>query len=164
MDMFTTEQRSAIMARIRSVGTSPELRVYAIVRDTLGSRWRVERNVRALPGNPDVVIPSLALAIFADGCFFHGCPHHSRVPKTNADYWGPKISRNVRRDALRRRELCSLGLDVWCFWEHDLKGSRLKVTHDLLADRLRQCRLEISQPMRVKNRRRLARLMSPTGP
>jgi DNA mismatch endonuclease (patch repair protein) len=136
MDMFTPEERSALMARIRSTGTAPEARLCALVRSTLGGAWPVEQNVRSLPGNPDVVVPSLALVIFADGCFFHGCPVHSRVPRSNADYWGPKIARNARRDISHRRRLRRLGFAVWRFWEHDLKGRQVEKTSNLLRRRL----------------------------
>jgi len=136
MDMFTPEERSALMARIRSTGTSPELRLYELVRSTLGEDWQVQQNVKALPGCPDVLVPSLALVVFADGCFFHGCPNHSRIPRSNADYWGPKIARNASRDASRRRRLRSLGFGVWRFWEHDLRGRQLEKTRGILERRL----------------------------
>jgi DNA mismatch endonuclease (patch repair protein) len=97
-DKHTPEQRSANMARIRSSGTTPEQRLYLAVRDALGYRWRIDRNIRALPGCPDVVIPSLRLVIFADGCFFHGCPKHYRAPLSNTEYWVPKIAGNIARD------------------------------------------------------------------
>ena len=73
-DVFPPEQRSEIMSRIRSSGTTPEARLCASVREALGGRWRIDRNVRTLPGQPDVVVAGLHLAIFADGCFYHGCP------------------------------------------------------------------------------------------
>jgi len=78
------------MSRIRSSGTAPEERLYQAVRDALGHRWRIDRNVTSMLGRPDVVIPPLQLAIFADGCFFHGCPEHYRPPLSNRDYWVPK--------------------------------------------------------------------------
>jgi DNA mismatch endonuclease (patch repair protein) len=90
-DVFTPEQRSEIMSRIRSSGTTPEARLCASVREALGGRWRIDRNVRTLPGQPDVVVAGLHLAIFADGCFYHGCPEHGHMPKSNVDYWLPKL-------------------------------------------------------------------------
>jgi DNA mismatch endonuclease (patch repair protein) len=120
MDTFTTAERSQIMARIRSVGTRPEERLYALVRSVLGARRRVDRNVRSLPGVPDVYIPSLRLAVFVDGCYFHGCPRHCRIPATNRDYWVKKIERNRRRDRRTTRQLRSQGIAVWRFWEHEV--------------------------------------------
>jgi DNA mismatch endonuclease (patch repair protein) len=65
-DIFTPEKRSEIMSRIRSTGTTPETRLWVLVRAALGRRWRIDRNVRTLPGQPDVLIPSLRLAVFAE--------------------------------------------------------------------------------------------------
>lgn len=121
VDYLTPEKRSANMSRIRSTGTRPEERLYAAVRDSLGHRWRIDRNVNSLPGRPDLVIPSLQLIIFVDGCFYHCCPLHGHMPLSNQDYWIPKLQRNVRRDRTNRRKLRQLGYSVWRFWEHDFK-------------------------------------------
>lgn len=135
-DMLTPAERSALMARIRSHGTAIEVRLYALVREILGSRWRIDRNDHSLPGAPDVVVPSLRLVLLADGCFYHSCPLHGRPPKSNLDYWVPKLARNVRRDAANRRALRKLGFSVWRFWEHDLTGRALERTARLLRGRL----------------------------
>jgi DNA mismatch endonuclease (patch repair protein) len=111
-DVFTPEKRSEIMSRIRSSGTTPEARLCAAVREALGGRWRIDMNVRTLPGQPDVVVPGLRLAIFADGCFYHGCPEHGHVPKSNVGYWLPKLVRNRRRDRASRRALRRMGFAV----------------------------------------------------
>jgi DNA mismatch endonuclease, patch repair protein len=112
------------MARIRSTGTTPEERLYQSVRIALGHRWRIDRNVKAMPGCPDVVIPSLRLVIFADGCFFHGCPKHYRAPLSNTEYWTPKIAGNITRDKAQRSALEADGWSVWRVWEHELtKGT-----------------------------------------
>lgn len=135
-DIFSATKRSEIMSRIRSTGTAPETRLYPLVRETLGRRWRVDRNVRVLPGQPDIVIPSLHIALFADGCFYHGCPQHGQKPKSNLAYWIPKLKRNRERDAVSRRALRRMGFSIWSFWEHDLKGKQLERTHKLLRHRL----------------------------
>jgi DNA mismatch endonuclease (patch repair protein) len=124
-DIFSAEKRSEIMSRIRSVGTSPEKRLYVILRESLGPRWRIDRNVRDLPGQPDFLVPSLRLAVFADGCFYHGCPTHGHTPKSNTAYWVPKLARNRKRDAANRRALREMGFTVFRVWEHDLKAERL---------------------------------------
>lgn len=121
-DIFSIQKRREIMARIRSVGTEPETRVYAILRDILGGRRKIETNVTALPGRPDIVIPSLRLVILVDGCFYHSCPKHGHQPKSNEDYWGPKLARNVKQARSNTRRLRALGFSVWHVWEHDLKG------------------------------------------
>jgi len=137
-DIFTARQRSKIMSRIRSSGTDPEETLYRLLREVLGKRWRIRRNVRALPGQPDFVIPSLRLAVFMDGCFYHGCPKHGHRPKSNKKYWIPKLARNLARDRASRRALREMGYAVWKFWEHSLKGRRLHDTHRTLIRRLRE--------------------------
>jgi DNA mismatch endonuclease, patch repair protein len=106
------------------------------VRDALGHRWRIDRNASYLPGKPDVVVPSLGLCIFVDGCFFHGCPRHYRVPRTRSEYWAAKVARNQARDRRHARELRTGGWAVWRFWEHDLKGPRLEATATGLKRRI----------------------------
>jgi len=141
-DVFTPEKRSEIMSRIRSSGTTPEARLYASVRQALGGRWRIDKNVRTLPGQPDVVVPSLHPVIFADGCFYHGCPEHGHMPKSNLDYWLPKLVRNRRRDRTNRRVLRRMGFAVWSFWEHELKGRSMTRTH-LVLERKLKARLDL---------------------
>ena len=109
------------MSKIRSSGTTPERRLYELVRAVAGKRRKVLQNAAEWEGTPDIVIPSLKLVLFADGCFFHGCPQHCRMPATNRDYWERKIARNQQRDRRARRMLRSHGLSVWRFWEHELK-------------------------------------------
>lgn len=136
MDTFSRTKRSEIMARIRSENTVPELRLYDVVRAALGPRWKIDRNVVLLPGRPDMVVPSLRLAIFAHGCFFHGCQRHSRVPRSNEEYWIPKISGNVRRHHAQSRKLRALGYRVWTCWEHDLRPARLALTRSRVTRRI----------------------------
>ena len=136
-DVFTREKRSEIMSRIRSSGTTPEAGLCASVREALGGRWRINMNVRTQPGQPDVLVPGLRLAIFGDGCFYHGCPEQGHVPKSNLDYWQPKLERNRRRDRANRRELRKMGFAVWTFWEHELKGKRIARTQLTLKRKLK---------------------------
>jgi DNA mismatch endonuclease (patch repair protein) len=83
-----------------------------LVRQALSKRWQVDKNVRTLPGQPNVVVPCLSLAIFADGCFYHGCPEHGHVPKPNVDYWLPRLVRNRGRDRANGRALRKVGFAV----------------------------------------------------
>jgi DNA mismatch endonuclease, patch repair protein len=135
-DVFTPEKRSEVMAAIRSTGTKPELRLVAMVQELAGEEFEIVCNDRSLPGTPDVFVPDLALAIFADGCFFHGCPKHGKVPSSNVEYWAPKLARNVQRDARSRAALRRRGYAVWRFWEHDLAGRRAERTLAVLERRL----------------------------
>jgi len=136
-DVFTSKKRSEVMSAIRSAGTTPERRLYEVVRTYLGHRWRIDRNCNDLPGKPDVVVPTLRLAMFADGCFFHYCPVHGRIPDSHQDYWAPKIRRNVERDQSNQIALGEQGYEVWRFWEHELKTlAALEETAERIAERL----------------------------
>ena len=109
-------QRSALMSRIRSGNTQPELAVRRLLH-ALGYRFRLHR--RDLPGRPDIVLPRHSLVIFVHGCFWHqhsGCRLASR-PKTRQDYWEPKLAGNVRRDRAAADALASLGWRVAVIWE-----------------------------------------------
>lgn len=133
MDIFESEKRSAIMAGIKCAGTSPELRLFALLREVLGGRLRVHQNVSRLPGRPDFVIPSLRVIVFMDGCFYHSCPKHGHNPKSNQEYWTPKLRRNQRRDIAKRKKLRSMGYSVWRFWEHDLKKTNAERVYERIV-------------------------------
>jgi DNA mismatch endonuclease, patch repair protein len=136
LDCFTETKRSEVMGRIRSTGTTIEHSLYALTRAALPGRWRIDRNVVTLPGTPDVVIPSLRVAIFSDGCFFHACPAHGHRPLSNTAYWLPKLARNVRRDRRASRALRSMGFAVWRFWGHDLTARASDRTRLVLERRI----------------------------
>lgn len=129
-DVFTPEQRSAVMARVKGKDTRPEMKVRRLAH-ALGYRFRLHR--KDLPGSPDLVFPGRRKVIFVHGCFWHGhdCPRGSRQPKQNADYWRAKIGRNVERDAAARAALEAQGLSVLVLWECELKDV------DALAARLK---------------------------
>lgn len=116
MDTICSLQRSAIMARIKSKNTAPEIAVRRAAH-RLGFRFRLHR--RDLPGVPDLVFPRFRRVLFVHGCFWHqhqGCKR-SNVPKSRVDYWAPKLSRNVLRDFLHQRRLEKLGWTVGVIWE-----------------------------------------------
>jgi DNA mismatch endonuclease, patch repair protein len=117
-DRVTPEKRSEVMRAVRSTGTELERRV----RSALWRRGlRFRKNVKSLPGRPDIAFTRCRLAVFIDSCFWHGCPEHLRRPATNTDYWQPKIARNIRRDAEVNEQLAALGWTVLRIWEHELK-------------------------------------------
>jgi DNA mismatch endonuclease, patch repair protein len=124
VDIYNAAKRSEIMSQIRSRGTKPEKTLQEIVRSILGPRRHIEKNVNELPGRPDVIVPSLRLIIFVDGCFYHSCFKHGRVPKSNIDYWQPKLHLNVVRAERSRSKLRRMGYLVWTVWEHDLVPSK----------------------------------------
>ena len=122
-DVFTPEKRSAVMARIRGTGNKDtELRLIILMRAARITGWR--RN-STLTGKPDFVFPKLRVAVFVDGCFWHGCPIHGTKPKQNAEFWLTKIARNQARDRLVNRTLRKAGWRVLRIWEHELARKNL---------------------------------------
>src|SRR5690349_18367505 len=99
------------MARVKSKDTGPEMIVRRLAHE-LGFRFRLHR--RNLPGTPDIVFPARQAVIFVNGCFWHSHERCSqnRTPRTNTDYWRPKLKGNVRRDRLNYRKLRELGWRV----------------------------------------------------
>ncbi len=120
-DTFSRVERSRVMSLIRGQGTRPEVALGLLVRRVLEG-YEVEERPASVPGKPDYVLPELQLAVFADGCFFHGCPKHLRMPSDHRDYWTGKIRRNVERDRRVNRDLRRQGFSVMRVWEHDLKS------------------------------------------
>ena len=117
-DIWTKAKRSEVMARIRGRGNrSTEGRLAALFRAHGFTGWRRQR---PLPGRPDFVFPAERLAVFVDGCFWHGCPRHGTMPKENRRFWRAKIKRNRERDREVRAELRRLGWKVLRVWEHEL--------------------------------------------
>jgi DNA mismatch endonuclease (patch repair protein) len=110
------------MAAIRRRDTKPEKVVRSLLH-AQGLRFRVDYPVRvgdARPVRPDIIFTRRKLAVFIDGCYWHGCSEHGvRNGGANAGYWGPKIARNQERDAEHSALLESAGWTVLRFWEHD---------------------------------------------
>jgi len=132
-DIFTPEKRSAVMAQIRGKGNKDtELKMIALMREHGITGWR--RNQK-LPGKPDFVFRKERIALFVDGCFWHGCPKpkHAPLPKTRADWWAAKLARNKARDLEVNRHLRKAGWRVFRVWECDLtRINRPKVARRLL--------------------------------
>lgn len=117
-DRISKEQRSKVMSSIRSEDTEPEI----ALRKALwarGLRFRVHYG----PEKVDIAFPSRKVAIFVDGCFWHGCPEHSRLPKSNKAYWHPKLRRNAERDQAKEARLRAEGWEVVRVWEHELSDA-----------------------------------------
>ena len=119
VDNRSSESRSALMARIGSRNTAPELTVRRLLH-ALGYRFRVHR--KDLPGTPDIVFPSRRKAIFVHGCFWHahGCKIGQK-PKSNEEFWTAKLGRNRERDAAKRAALEHLGWRVLELWQCEIK-------------------------------------------
>jgi len=117
-DIFTKAKRSEVMSRVRSRGNKDtEVALAKLFRRNKITGWR--RNQKVF-GKPDFIFPKLKLAIFVDGCFWHGCPKHETKPKNNRAFWRRKFSRNKKRDVLVTRTLRLAGWRVLRIWEHEL--------------------------------------------
>ena len=114
-DIFTKAKRSAVMAAIRGSGNAAtELRMMALFRAHGITGWRRRQRVF---GKPDFVFRRERVAVFVDGCFWHGCPRHATQPRTRATYWAAKLSRNKERDREVTRALRRAGWRVVRVWE-----------------------------------------------
>ena len=103
------------MRAIRSKDTRPELNLRRALWKR-GLRYRLQFGSEKI----DVAFPSAKIAVFVDGCFWHGCPLHSHIPKSNSQYWVPKLKKNINRDKRTNIKLTSNGWTVLRFWEHEL--------------------------------------------
>jgi len=121
------------MRAIRSKGMKPELAVRRLAH-AMGYRYRLHRH--DLPGRPDMVFPGRRKVIFVHGCFWHQHPDPdcklAHRPRSNLEYWGPKLRRNQERDSAHRERLAELGWDVLVIWECEVKAG------DGLAERIRE--------------------------
>jgi DNA mismatch endonuclease (patch repair protein) len=110
--------KSEQMARVRSRDTYAEL----AVRRALWARGLRYRLRPKLPGTPDIVFPGPKVAVFVDGCFWHGCPEHYSAPLANERFWQEKLLRNRRRDQAADASLRDLGWLALRVWEHDIRN------------------------------------------
>ncbi|MFI5345141.1 MAG: very short patch repair endonuclease [Elusimicrobiota bacterium] len=145
MDRVNPRTRSRIMAAVKSRGgrtTERRLRAHIVASGIRG--WRV--NLKPLPGSPDFAFPRQKLAVFVDGCFWHGCPRCYRVPKSRVAFWTTKVASNVRRDRRQSRMLRSSGWRVIRLWEHAV----------LMAPGACVQRIEVALALRGRRRKRAA--------
>jgi DNA mismatch endonuclease (patch repair protein) len=131
-DVFTPKKRSEVMAAIRSRGNKDtELKLVTILRAAGITGWRRHQ---PLLGRPDFVFRHARLAIFVDGCFWHGCHWHCRMPRANREYWQRKISRNAIRDRSTTKLLRRSGWRVVRIWAHSLRSPEIvlrRITSEL---------------------------------
>jgi DNA mismatch endonuclease, patch repair protein len=133
VDKISPERRSRNMAAIRSKDMKPEMIVRRLVHG-MGYRYRL--HARDLPGKPDLVFRSRRKIIFVHGCFWHQHPAREcldgRRPKSNLDYWKPKLERNVQRDRQNLSALESSGWSVLVVWECETR------CHERLKERIKR--------------------------
>src|SRR5215210_4815563 len=118
--------RSEHMARVKGKNTSPE----RILRSALweaGLRYRL--NYRVPAGRPDIVFPGPKVAVYVDGCFWHGCPAHYSRPRSREGFWSQKLAANTERDSRLTLRLESSGWIVVRVWEHEVFSELDEVVH-----------------------------------
>ena len=129
----SSPETSRRMARVRQKGTSAEI---ALRRELYrrGLRYRVDYEVLKKPRRvADVAFPGLKIAIFVDGCFWHGCLQHATWPKQNAEFWRQKIEANRLRDADTNSRLLDAGWTVLRFWEHESPDEATEIVAQAVA-------------------------------
>ena len=140
MDDLTKEQRHKNMSNIRSKNTKPEEKVR---KDLFSRGFRYRKNVRSLPGCPDIVLPKYHTVIFVNGCFWHKHDCGRFVwPSSNQEYWIPKINRNVERDQINQDELRKMGWQVLVVWECSLKKKAFAETMEQLVMKIKAANIE----------------------
>jgi|SRR3989344_4092537 len=118
MEKIGKETRSKIMACIRSKHTKPELLFRKLLRQH-GIKYKLHYGKEKI----DIAIPGKKLAIFIDGCFWHMCPKHGHIPKSNKKYWIPKLKKNLIRAKDKDKRLLDAGWKIVHIWEHELSNS-----------------------------------------
>lgn len=126
------------MSRNRARDTSPEL---ALRRALWASGIRGYRtHTKGIPGRPDVAFKRAKVAVFVHGCFWHGCPEHSHLPKSNSAFWKAKFERNRARDARKEADLLAAGWTVLTFWEHEVASDLARAVRLVKAAIARRAR------------------------
>ena len=143
-DFLTKQMRSEAMSRIRGRGNkSTEIALAHVFRRVGISGWRrhikLRLKTKKTPTNllvvrPDFVFRARRVAVFVDGCFWHQCPKHSKLPGDNREFWRKKLGANVARDRLVDEELRKAGWRVMRIWEHSLSSNLPALTRRLVRN------------------------------
>jgi DNA mismatch endonuclease (patch repair protein) len=130
MDVFSKAKRSQVMAAIRHRGNRSTERTFAALLRRFGvSGWTLHSPEVA--GKPDFYFSKRRIAVFVDGCFWHGCPRCFQAPRQNRSFWTAKIERNRKRDRKVTRALHREGIKVIRLWEHDLERRTSRIRRAL---------------------------------
>ena len=135
-DIYSKLKRSQIMASIGSKDTKPEVAVRSLL---FKQGFRFRKNVKKLPGTPDIVLPKYGIIIQIHGCFWHGHKNcsKSKLPTTNIVSWKSKIEANIERDKRIEIELRKLGWKIITIWQCQIKNENiLNITMDKLIKRI----------------------------
>jgi len=124
----------ARMVRQRRRDTRPELAIRRLLH-ARGMRYRVDAPLPGMRRRADLVFSSARVAVFVDGCFWHGCPEHGTQPKHNAAWWANKIAVNAERDRDTDRRLAADGWTVLRVWEHEAPETAAAQIAQIVASR-----------------------------
>lgn len=133
MDVHSKEVRSYNMSQIRGTKTKPE---DLVAKYLFSQGFKYRRNVKSLPGSPDIVLKKYRTVIFVNGCFWHaheGCKRFV-LPDTNREFWQAKLLRNRERDSENYKLLTNLGWKIFIIWECDLKKDKMAATLSKLGN------------------------------
>jgi DNA mismatch endonuclease, patch repair protein len=111
------QQRSKIMSSIKAVSKLESL----VTQELWKNGFRFRRNVRGMVGTPDIAIKKYKVVIFIDSCFWHFCPIHGKMPKSNVDFWKMKLERNQQRDKEHTKFYLQKGWHILRIWEHEIR-------------------------------------------
>ena len=138
MRFITTPDRSRNMRAVRGKHCkTTEWRLRALLISAGLRGWRM--HVRGLQGSPDFYFPHEHVAVFVDGCFWHRCPVHFKLPKANSAWWDEKIQATVDRDCRQRQTLESRGWRVLRFWEHGITLAKVNKAVRIIETALGRC-------------------------
>ena len=136
MDVHDRATRSYNMSRIKGKNTKPE---DIVAKYLFAHGFRYRRNVKTLPGTPDIVLKKYKTVIFVNGCFWHaheGCRYFV-LPEENREFWNEKLLRNRERDAEKQKQLQELGWNVIVIWECELRNNKASFTLQKLVEKIR---------------------------
>lgn len=128
----TTQSVRRTMQGNRSADTKPEVRLRSALHRNGLRFFKNRRPSRSVQCRVDILFPGARLAVFVDGCFWHGCPLHGRQPKTNSGWWEEKLSRNRQRDLRNDHDLETAGWRVLRLWEHEPVEHAVELVRDAL--------------------------------
>lgn len=130
-DIFSKKKRSEIMSKIGSKDTNPEKKLRSALWN-LGLRYRKHYKVEGV--EVDIAFPKQKIAIFVDGCFWHGCEECKSIPENNREFWKDKIERNQERDEKQTEKLESEGWKVIRVWEHEISDELGKTVEKIESE------------------------------
>ena len=130
-DNLSKENRSKVMASIKGKNTKPEVAIRKLLWKQ-GIRYRIHN--KNIFGIPDISIKDKMIAVFIDGCFWHGCGRCYKEPRTNSKFWRTKISDNKKRRKKVRKYLKNEGWNVLEFWEHEVNSNSEKIISRIISN------------------------------